>query len=311
MCTHSRVGSIAALRLERFKRCKRLCLRQNLITEVDGLASLAATLRELDLYDNLVSHISREGLAPLTGLTQLDLSFNKIKHIKNIGHMTQLTDLYLVSNKVSTIENLETLTKLRMLELGSNRVREIRGLDTLSGLEELWLAKNKISSLTGLAALTKLRLLSIQSNRISDLSPLRDVPSLEELYVSQNLLEGAEVLEGLAGNARLRVLDVSGNKLTSLKGLARLEELEELWASSNGLADFADVERELSGKKKLSTVYFEGNPLQLRGPALYRNKVKLALPQIQQIDASKFLTSRCGRWIRLSWAFALMLIFVL
>jgi hypothetical protein len=34
-------------------------------------------------------------------------------------------------------------------------------------------------------------------------------------------------------------------------------------------------------------VYFEGNPLQTRAPALYRNKVRLALPQIMQIDASK------------------------
>ena len=46
------------------------------------------------------------------------------------------------------------------------------------------------------------------------------------------------------------------------------------------------MERELADKKELSTVYFEGNPLQTRSPALYRNKVHLALPQIQQIDAS-------------------------
>jgi hypothetical protein len=34
-------------------------------------------------------------------------------------------------------------------------------------------------------------------------------------------------------------------------------------------------------------VYFEGTPLQLRQPALYRNKVRLSLPQISQIDASE------------------------
>lgn len=42
----------------------------------------------------------------------------------------------------------------------------------------------------------------------------------------------------------------------------------------------------MAKKEKLETVYFEGNPLQLRQPALYRNKVRLALPQVQQIDAT-------------------------
>jgi len=47
------------------------------------------------------------------------------------------------------------------------------------------------------------------------------------------------------------------------------------------------VEQELRDKENLKTVYFEGNPLQTKGPAVYRNKVRLALPQVIQIDASK------------------------
>ena len=68
--------------------------------------------------------------------------------------------------------------------------------------------------------------------------------------------------------------------------------LEEVWASSNQISSFEEVEKELGDKKELSTVYFEGNPLQRKNEALYRNKVRLALPQIQQIDAS-MLRSRC------------------
>jgi protein phosphatase 1 regulatory subunit 7 len=56
------------------------------------------------------------------------------------------------------------------------------------------------------------------------------------------------------------------------------------------LSSFEEVERELRDKEKLETVYFEANPLQLTSPALYRNKVRLALPQIKQIDASKSAT---------------------
>ncbi|KAF3357508.1 hypothetical protein VdG1_03296 [Verticillium dahliae VDG1] len=244
--SHSRVGSIPALRLERFQKVIRLCLRQNSIQSIDGLAALAPTLQDLDLYDNLISHI--RGLDELTHLTSLDLSFNKIKHIKNISHLTKLKEVFF-------------------------------------NLEELWVAKNKITALDGLAALPKLRLLSIQSNRIRDLSPLADVPGLEELYISHNALTS---LDGLAANKALRVLDISNNAVASVRGLAPLAALEEFWASYNQIADFNEVERELRDKAALTTVYFEGNPLQLRGPAVYRNKVRLALPQLSQIDASEF-----------------------
>jgi protein phosphatase 1 regulatory subunit 7 len=113
------------------------------------------------------------------------------------------------------------------------------------------------------------------------------VPQLEELYISHNALES---LAGLERCTSLRVLEVSNNKIASLAGLGPLVALEELWASYNQVADFAELERELADKRSLTTVYFEGNPLQLRAPALYRNKVRLALPQVQQIDASESLT---------------------
>jgi protein phosphatase 1 regulatory subunit 7 len=82
-----------------------------------------------------------------------------------------------------------------------------------------------------------------------------------------------------------------------------LEEIEELWASYNGFPDFGEVERELGGKGKLTTVYFEGCPLQLKAPALYRNKVRLALPQVVQIDASEchffsFPRTSAAAWLR-------------
>lgn len=286
MCTHSRVQSIPALRLERFQKVVRICLRQNLIQDIEGFSAIAGTLEDLDLYDNLISHI--RGLDDLTTLTNLDLSFNKIKHIKHINHLKNLTDLFFVANKISKIEGLDGLDKLRNLELGSNRIRALENLDGLPALEELWVAKNKITELTGLGGLPNLRLLSIQSNRVSDLAPLRAVPQLEELYISHNALVS---LKGLEFNTKLRVLEISNNKITSLKGLAPLAELEELWASYNLISDFAEVEGELADKENLTTVYFEGNPLQLRAPALYRNKVRLALPQVQQIDATYVRTS--------------------
>ena len=100
---------------------QRLCLRQNQITRIDFPSNIAETLTELDLYDNLISHL--KGLDEFQNLTSLDLSFNKIKHIKNVDHLKKLTDIYFVQNKISRIEGLEGLDKLVNLELGANRIR--------------------------------------------------------------------------------------------------------------------------------------------------------------------------------------------
>lgn len=65
-----------------------------------------------------------------------------------------------------------------------------------------------------------------------------------------------------------------------------MTELEELWASSCKLESFQEIGQVLGDKHELNTVYFEGNPLETRQRVLYRNKVRLALPQVKQIDAS-------------------------
>lgn len=132
------------------------------------------------------------------------------------------------------------------------------------------------------SALTNLKILSIQSNRLPSITGLESLVNLEELYISHNALEQ---ISGLDKNLKLRVLDISSNQISQLTNLQHLEHLEELWASSNRLSSFDEIEKELADKKELNTVYFEGNPLQTKNPALYRNKVRLAIPQITQIDA--------------------------
>lgn len=134
--------------------------------------------------------------------------------------------------------------------------------------------------------LSNLKILSIQSNRLPAITGLESLTNLEELYISHNALEH---ISGLDRNSKLRVLDISSNRISQLANLSHLKQLEELWASSNNLASFDEIEKQLADKEELNTVYFEGNPLQTKNPALYRNKVRLAIPQVNQIDASKFL----------------------
>lgn len=100
---------------------QKLCLRQNSISSIELPESLATTLQDLELYDNLISHV--KGLDSFTELRSLDLSYNKIKHIKRIDHLKNLDHLYFVQNKISRIEGLDGLSNLTYLELGANRIR--------------------------------------------------------------------------------------------------------------------------------------------------------------------------------------------
>lgn len=282
---HCRISSLPSLKLQRFHKLRRLCLRQNAIEDVDLPESLGATVEELDLYDNLIKHLAQTQFSSFTKLRTLDLSFNKLKHIKNLESLTSLTELYFVQNRIQKIENLDSLTKLTMVELAANRIREIENLDKLTQLQELWLGKNKITEIKNISHLQSLRLLDLKSNRLTAISGLGSLANLEELYVSHNAIEAISP-DSLVHNKKLRVLDVSNNRLIHLENISHLSELEEFWASSNGISDFREVERELKNTEKLETVYLEANPLQLNGPAVYRNKIRLALPQVKQIDAT-------------------------
>ncbi|EEB09742.2 protein phosphatase regulatory subunit Sds22 [Schizosaccharomyces japonicus yFS275] len=281
---NARVSSMGNLGLQRFTNLENLCLRQNRIHKIECVPT---SLKELDLYDNLITKI--EGLEQSTDLINLDLSFNNIKKIKNVDHLKNLENLYFVQNRIRKIENLEGLSKLTNLELGGNKIRVIENLDTLKNLKELWLGKNKITVLQNLENLTNLRLLSIQSNRILRFENLSGLANcLEELYISYN---GLTSLEGIEVLTNLRTLDVSNNRIEHLTHLKGLKHLEELWASNNQISSFAEVEEQLGDKEELNTVYFEGNPLQTSNRAAYVNKVRLCLPQIRQLDAT-FLSAQ-------------------
>lgn len=79
---------------------------------------------------------------------------------------------------------------------------------------------------------------------------------------------------------------MTSNEISEVEGVEHLVDLEEFWASNNQIKDLRSVEKQLAGLKNLETVYLEGNPCQVDDRANYRRKVMLALPQVQQIDAT-------------------------
>lgn len=103
---------------------------------------------------------------------------------------------------------------------------------------------------------------------------------------------------------KLTTLDIGNNFISQIENLSHLKFLEELWVrkghffllwwfdlnllkmNGNGIPDLLSLEKELGSLSSLTTIYLEGNPCQLNNMSAYRRKVMLALPQLQQIDAT-------------------------
>lgn len=284
---HLKVQALEHLNLVRFKKLRKLFLRQNLIDSITELEVLPLDLmEEIDLYDNRIKHISKS-VNLLLNLKSLDLSFNKIRNIKNLDKLKSLENLYFVQNKISCIENLNTLTKLRNLELGGNKIREIgpESLKGLDALQEIWLGKNMIGKLVNLQYLKNLKILSIQSNKIKKIEGLDELENLEELYLSHNFVSK---IEGLEKNSKLTTLDITSNRVSRIENLKHLKNLTDLWASYNHIAQsFESLGEELGHLPRFETIYLEGNPIQTENATQYRRKLVLNLgPSLEKIDAT-------------------------
>ncbi|KAJ3130107.1 hypothetical protein HK098_006166 [Nowakowskiella sp. JEL0407] len=282
--SHNRIQTLEGLDLERFTNLKTITFRQNLLKEFSPPKNFIPTLEELDVYDNLITSIS-PSIGMLVNLVLLDLSFNKIKVVEGLELLVNLKELFFVQNRVGVIQGVKHLKKLENLEFGANKIKKIENLDGMRELKQLWLGKNKLSKLEGFDTLSNLNLLSIQSNRITSLEGLHSLNNLQELYISHNGI--SEIPDtAFSGTPNLRVLDISSNKIKLLNGLKGLLFLEEIWASYNELSSYPNIEAELKDLPKLHTVYFEHNPIHLENRVTYRNKIRLMLPKLIQIDAT-------------------------
>ncbi|WFC98944.1 protein phosphatase regulatory subunit Sds22 [Malassezia yamatoensis] len=273
--THLRLTTTKYLGLERFANTlRKLCLRQN---EIKSMRSkdfhCLVHLKNLDLYDNQIEHI--------TGLENcLELE---------LAHLAKCHTLYLVQNKIAKLRpgdlQMPIAASLRSLELGGNRLHSLEHLDKLLNLEELWVGKNKITSLDGIQHLKNLKILSIQSNRLTKLDNLDELTKLEELYVSHN---GITSLSGLDHNLQLNTLDFGANQVESLQGVEHLSKMSQFWGNDNRIQDLNHLDQFLGPKlmPDLETVYLEGNPGQKAEGANYRRKISLMLHQIDQLDAT-------------------------
>lgn len=186
-----------------------------------------STLESLAASDNNFDGIILTGL---TGLKELDLSYNRLANIDFLNGCPALEVLKLDGNVLKDVQTLAQLGNLRQLDLSYNHLSNVTPLKDLSVLEELTLFHNKISDVSPLGSLSALKCLDLRTNMLADITPLKDLVELEMLELSDNNLTQCAVL---AGMTKLHTLDLAENKLREVGPFANLTYLTRLNLQNN------------------------------------------------------------------------------
>ena len=167
--------------------------------------------------DQIVLDLSALGITSLEGLEM-------------VPHYTQITNLSLVGNYLTSIPNdaFYGMKNLQKLDLFFNEIRTIEPLafKGLSMLQELDLSDNKLKQVgVFLANLDNLRVLNLENNNISSIAPnaFRDLKNAVDVSLENNTLKTINLdsliykVEGTTradGLVKLEVLNLEGNQLS-------------------------------------------------------------------------------------------------
>nr|CAB3263486.1 leucine-rich repeats and immunoglobulin-like domains protein 3 [Phallusia mammillata] len=235
------------LRILRFDHCS--------LSDLPVVSSgTAQNIYTLSLSHNSINDIGK-GLQSWTSLHLLDLSFNRLRHLRNNTFINQknLTELYLHRNKIKVVEpcafnglnhTLETLS------LSRNRIRLLRGLSSssirescigfLSNLRYLDLSRNHIAQVDGLTfnGMCRLNTLLLNYNSITTLKDgsFYSLKALERLNLDHNLVSSVSMW--LFDLEKLHSLSLHNNNVSEIvqDSWKFSKEIKQLNLSSNKLS---------------------------------------------------------------------------
>jgi Leucine-rich repeat (LRR) protein len=212
-----------------------LNLSFNRISKIEGLKG-CLQLIELNLQKNKIDKIS--GLNSLKRLKLLNLQNNCISDSEDNAscflHNLHLRVLDLGINKLSNMNFLKPLSQLQELSLELNLITSLDTLsaDNMKQLQELSLSGNQLTIIPRKYFSEKnfpvLTILRLNENKLSGADIFTDsLPSLTELHLKSNNITSINGIETLFPN--LELLDVRANNLDNLEEFCNcVSNLQEL-----------------------------------------------------------------------------------
>eukprot|EP00798_Chlamydomonas_sp_ICE-L_P024109 gene24109-9684_t len=181
----------------RYPLLKTLNLSNNTITRIQNLEPLTS-LTKLDLSLNRIHAMDSLNLEPLTKLTKLDLSLNRIHAMDGLVSLTNLRELWLQNNLISSVSSsCSQLTCLALLDLSHNQLHIgdwVHVLSAMPSLTHLSLAGNPICDTPGYPSFL-LSALAQTSSRLPSTSapPLQQQQQWQQQYPLHVMSESANI----------------------------------------------------------------------------------------------------------------------
>jgi len=138
---------------------ERLALLDNGLKRISGLESLANTLINLTICDQMITNIDH-GCLNLPNLRQLYLHRNELTSLKGLSGVPRLQKLWIFQNKLTSLKEVHALPELTCLWAQANQIKNLNGVQLCSELNELCLAGNPISDFVEIKRLKKLKSLT-------------------------------------------------------------------------------------------------------------------------------------------------------
>ena len=233
--SNNRLDTLEHAELERLQGLTSIKMANNKLTQLPSCFGRYQSLRVLNISSNSL-RIFPDFLCDLKSLIELDLSFNSIKSLPNIGRLSTLERLWATNNMLSGSfsENFKDLVNLKEIDIRFNSITSIDIVSQLPRLEQLMVGHNKISVFEG--AFEKCRILHIDHNPITRFDFKASMPTLTSLNIaSANLAELADSLFGRIPN--LNKLNLDKNHFANIsQQIGKLRKLEYLSLAKNPLS---------------------------------------------------------------------------
>ena len=137
-----------------------LDLAYNKFTSLDGFERLksCANLQEIFLINNEITDLCEfEPLSHLSRLNDVNLGYNRLKHLNITHNVPKLNQLILNNNQINQIVAVRNLPELRYLGLSKNKIESLnfKNFGNLPKFREINVRENPIQSITGIETLNK------------------------------------------------------------------------------------------------------------------------------------------------------------
>ncbi|KAJ5584327.1 Adenylate cyclase [Penicillium hispanicum] len=189
-------------------------------------------LRSLNISSNGFK-VFPKFLCKLRSLVDLDISFNSIEDLPDIGQLTTLERLWMTNNNLSGPIDFRSLINLKEIDGRFNAVTNIDSLSRLPRLEQLFFGHNLISRFRG--TFPKLRSLYLDHCPLTQFDIDSPMPTLTSLNLASSKLSGFRdaMFENLPNVTKL-ILDK--NHLSSISAqIGKLRRLEHFSIIKNPL----------------------------------------------------------------------------